>query len=185
MKLLRTRVQIVFCVFALAACDAGVMEAPPDSGPAADAGTPPPLPLPFYEVPVDDAALAPHAFFAVPDVHYVTSGGTVTLTYDFPPELSGVVDQEVVLSGPVDASGNATVSGPVGSGTCMVEAGIVRCLEHFTGLPIDAGAASELAATYSTSPDLVDLRRAVLDRFAADPIGIVVFDRATASEPTD
>lgn len=159
---------------------------PGDAGPpSADGGVPSPLPLPFYEVPVDDPSLAPHAFFAVPDVHYVVSGGTVTLTYDFPEDLSGMVDQEIVLSGPVDASGNATVSGAVGTGTCEVTAGVVRCLEHFTALPLDADAARSFAATYSTSEAAVAARREVIDRFVADPIGIVVFDLVTASEPTD
>ena len=143
-----------------------------------------PLPLPFYEVPVDDPALAHHAFFAVPDVHYVTTGSTVTLTYDFPEDLSGIFDQEVELTGPIDADGGATLSGPLGTGTCEVNAGVVRCVEHFTALPLDPDAARDRAVSYSALPDAVAARRAIIDRFVADPIGIVVFDRATASEPS-
>lgn len=174
-----------FAVPALLACGTAPAETPDAGAPAPDARVVSPLPLPFYEVPVDDPALASHAFFVVPDVHYVRTGDTVTLTYDFPPDLSGIVDQEVVLSGPVDASGGATLSGPLGTGTCEVSAGVGRCTEHFTTLPLDPAAARELAATYAASADAVAARRAVIDRFASDPIGIVVFDLATASEPTD
>ena len=203
---MRTHLELFWALPLLAACGTAAPVPSPDAGappvdagepidageppvdaaePAPDAGVTPPLPLPFYEVPVDDPALAPHAFFAVPDVHYVVTGGTVTLTYDFPHDLSGMVDQEIVLSGPVDASGNATVSGAVGTGTCEVTAGVVRCLEHFTALPLDADAARAFATSYSTSAAAVAARREVIDRFVADPIGIVVFDLATASEPID
>lgn len=153
--------------------------------PERDAPAISPLPLPFYEVPVDDPALASHAFFAVPDVHYVASGGVVTLTYDFPMDLGGVEDVEVVLSGPVDAEGNAEVTGPAGSGSCAVSDGVVRCLESFTDLPIDLPAARAMAEGYSAAPADVAARVGVLEAFGADPIGIVVFDLATASEPTD
>lgn len=168
----------------LAAC--GSPGAAPDGGAQLpDSALTPPLPLPFYEVPVDDPALAAHAFFAVPDVHYVVEGGVVTLTYDFPLDLSGIDDQEVVLTGPVDANGGATVSGPLGSGTCEIHAGVGRCVERFTALPLDPSAARAMAAGYSSSADAVSARRAVIDRFVSDPIGIVVFDLAAASEPTD
>lgn len=193
---LSPRASLVFAALA-AACSGPSVGT--DAGPGADAGAPgldatapppdagsvqPPA-LPFYEVPVDDPALAPHAFFAVPDVHYVTVGGTVTLTYDFPPDLSGIVDQEVVLSGPLDARGGATLSGALGTGTCEVRAGVGRCTEHFTALPLDPAAARALATSYAASADAVAARRAVIDRFASDPIGIVVFDVAVASEPTN
>jgi hypothetical protein len=141
-------------------------------------------PLPYYEVPVDDPEQAPHAFFGVPDVHYVIAGGIVTLDYDFPEDLSGVIDQSVELSGPVDAQGNATISGPEGTGTCTVENGIVRCVEHFTALPMDPEHARSLVSSYSADPAARAARTAVIDRFVSDPIGIVVFDLAAASEPS-
>lgn len=141
-------------------------------------------PVPYYEVPVDDASLLPHAFFEVPDVHYVRSGGTVTLTYDFPADLSGVVDQTVELSGPIDAEGNATLSGTQGTGTCTVSAGIVRCIETFTGLPLAPDAARAQVGGYGADAAARAARLAVVDRFLTDPIGIVVFDLATASEPS-
>ena len=170
---------------ALVACGPSPHAMPDAASDPADAGIVSPLPLPFYEVPVDDGALAPHAFFVVPDVHYVTTGDTVTLTYDFPPDLSGIGDQEIVLSGPIDATGGATLSGPQGTGTCTVSGGVGRCLEHFTALPLDANAARAMATSYSTDLDNVAARRAVIDAFVSDPIGIVVFDVVTASEPTD
>jgi hypothetical protein len=140
--------------------------------------------LPYYEVPVDDPTLAPHAFFAVPDVHYVRSGEMVTLTYDFPADLSGVLDQTVELSGPIDAAGNATLAGAQGVGQCTVAAGVVRCVEMFSALPIDPGSARAQVARYGTDPAMRAARLAVVDRFITDPIGIVVFDLATASEPS-
>jgi hypothetical protein len=157
-----------------------------------DAGTPTPdavttvtpPPVPYYEVPTGDPEMAAHAFFALPDVHYVTAGGIVTLTYDFPPELSGVIDQPLELSGPVAADGSSTISGPAGTGTCTVEAGIVRCLEVFgPGLQLDTAAALRGVDGYSSDPVARDLRAALITEFAQDPIGIVVFDLATASEP--
>lgn len=171
--------------------DAPAVDAPleTDAPVAIDAPSSPdapsPLPLPYYEVPTSDSALAPHAFFAVPDVHYVRTGGTVVLTYDFPPDLSGVVDQPIELSGPVDAAGNATVSGPAGTGTCVVSAGVVRCTETFSaGLLLDTTAARALTSTYPGDAAARAARTQVIDLFASDPIGIVVFDLATASEPT-
>lgn len=141
-------------------------------------------PLPYYEVPVDDPSLAPHAFFSVPDVHYVVADGIVTLDYDFPEELSGVFDQTVELRGPVDADGGATISGPQGTGTCTVASGVVRCIEYFSALPVDAARAHSLAGAYGTDTIARGARLAVIDRFVADPIGIVVFDLAEASEPS-
>lgn len=140
--------------------------------------------LPYYEVPVDGALMA-HAYFAVPDVHYVTTAGTVTLTYDFPADLSGVVDQEVVFTGPVDALGNATLSGPTGVGTCEATGNVVRCTETFSsGLAIDLPAATAMASAYPGDAAAREARVQVLDRFASDPIGIVVFDLEAASEPS-
>ncbi len=141
-------------------------------------------PIPYYEVPVDDPALAPHVFFTVPDVHYVVTGDTVTLDYDFPEDLSGVFDQTVELSGPVDAHGNSTIAGPQGTGTCTVNDGIVRCIEHFSALPINPERARSFVSSYSTDSASRAARLAVLDRFIADPIGIIVFDLADASEPS-
>ena len=150
-----------------------------------DATTPLVAPaLPYYEVPVEDPALAPHAFFAVPDVHYVRTGETVTLTYDFPADLSGVVDQTVELSGPIDAAGNATLSGVQGVGQCTVSSGVVRCVERFSALPLDPVSARAQIAGYGADPAVRAARLAVVDRFLTDPIGIVVFDLAAASEPS-
>lgn len=173
---------------ALAAC--GSSPGPADRG---DAGAPPrgddaavvPPPVPYYEVPTSDPALAPHAFFGVPDVHYVTTGSTVVLTYDFPPELSGVVDQPIELSGPIAADGSSTISGPAGTGTCTApSAGIVRCTETFgAGLALDRDAALAQAAAVP-DPVVRAGRAAVIEAFIQDPIGIVVFDLEAASEPS-
>ncbi len=159
----------------------------PDAGvdAASDAGASVVTPaLPYYEVPVD-GALVEHAYFAVPDVHYVTTGDTVTLSYDFPADLSGVLDQEVVFTGPVDALGNATLSGPTGVGTCEATGDVVRCTEMFSaGLAIDLPAATAMASGYSSDAAVREARVQVLERFASDPIGIVIFDRRIASEPS-
>lgn len=161
--------------------DAG---APPDAEVAyVDAAAHAPAALPFYEVPVRDEALAAHAFFPVPDVHYFATAGEVVLTYDFPESLSGVFDQTVELRGPIDAAGNATVSGPQGTGECRVEGPNVRCIERFTGLPLDVARARSLASSYGASEAERAARLAVLEAFSTDPIGIVVFDRAAANEP--
>lgn len=164
-----------------AGSDAGAMI----DGFTADGGSVAPPPVPFYEVPTTDGALAAHVFFAVPDVHYVTTAGIVTLTYDFPPELSGVVDQPLVFTGPVDAAGNATISGAAGTGTCTATGDIVRCTEHFSsGLLLDPASARAMASSYSADPAARAARSSVIDLFASDPIGIVVFDRIVASEPS-
>lgn len=152
-------------------------------GAGADAAIVPP-PLPYYEVPTDDPSLAPHAFFPVPDVHYWVVDGVVTLTYDFPPDLSGVLDQPLEFRGPVAADGSSTISGPAGTGSCGAPvAGVVRCLEHFgPGLRLDTPSA--IAAAQSiTDPVARAAREAIVRQFAVDPIGIVVFDLATASKP--
>jgi hypothetical protein len=155
-----------------------------DAGPS-DAGTVTPPPVPYYEVPTTDGALASHVFFAVPDVHYVTTAGIVTLTYDFPPDLSGVIDQPLTFTGPVDAAGNATITGAAGTGTCTATGDIVRCTEHFSsGLLLDTASARAMASGYSTDPAARAARGSVIDLFASDPIGIVVFDRIVASEPS-
>jgi hypothetical protein len=157
---------------------------PSDSGPS-DSGTVTPPPVPYYEVPTTDGALASHVFFAVPDVHYVTTAGIVTLTYDFPPDLSGVIDQPLTFTGPVDAAGNATITGAAGTGTCTATGDIVRCTEHFSsGLLLDTASARAMTSGYSTDPAARAARSSVIDLFASDPIGIVVFDRILASEPS-
>ncbi|UJR80126.1 hypothetical protein [Sandaracinus amylolyticus] len=178
---------------ALAACSESP-GATPDASSAttSDAGATitPPLPLPYYEVPVTDPALAPHAFFFVPDVHVVVAAGEVTLTYDFPPDLSGVVDQTVTLRGPVGPVAGREIEGTtltdaVGTGTCTVDAaGVARCTEIFTALPLDYAAALAAVEAGATSAEEALARRAVVDAFVSDPIGIVVFDLATALEPS-
>ncbi|AKF07282.1 hypothetical protein [Sandaracinus amylolyticus] len=150
----------------------------------------PPLPLPYYEVPVADPALAPHALFFVPDVHVIVAAGEVTLTYDFPPDLSGVEDQTVTLRGPVGPVAGreiegTTLSDAVGTGTCTVDAaGVARCTEIFTALPIDYAAALTAVEAGAANAEEALARRAVVDAFVSDPIGIVVFDLATALEPS-
>lgn len=170
----------------LTACDGEIPA--PDAAASTDAavGTDaaaPPLPLPFYEVPTTNPALAPHAYFPVPDVHYFAVGGTVTLEYDFPEELSGIVDQTVTLSGPIEPDGSSTLSGAQGTGVCTVENGIVRCVETFTDLPLDPARAMMLAGSYSPDAEAQAARVDVIELFVSDPIGIVVFDRALANEP--
>lgn len=185
---------IAAAALALAACgggEAGSADAgTPDAPSAADASPfPSPLAVPYYEVPVEDPALAPYAFFGVPDVHVVVAGGQVTLTYDFPPDLSGVEDQTVTLTGPVGPTAGREIEGTVlsdavGTGTCTVAAGIARCTEIFSALPLDHAAAVATVEAAATTPAERAGRRAVVDAFVADPIGIVVFDLAEALEPS-
>ena len=186
---------IAGAALALAACggpsDASSIDAgSPDAPSVADATPfPSPLGLPYYEVPVEDPALAPYAFFEVPDVHVVVAGGQVTLTYDFPPDLSGVEDQTVTLTGPVGPMAGREIEGTVlsdtvGTGTCTVTAGVARCTEIFSALPLDHAAALATVDAAATTPAERAGRRAVVDAFVADPIGIVVFDLATALEPS-
>jgi hypothetical protein len=125
-----------------------------------------------YRVPTSPE-LEAAAVFPVAEITWTVLDGVATLHYDLPVGLVGGV-LEVDLSGPIDASGaEASLTGEVGTGTCVAADGAFACREVFTGLgslPISMAVVEQVAATEYAGA--VADRRAVASQFASDPIGI-------------
>ncbi len=153
--------------------DGGADELPPlpDSPPAS----------PIYEVPVTEEALAAVATFPVREVHWIVTGDSLTLEYDFPEALSGVADQEVFFTGTIVAPGIAEITGATGTGRCRFSPSVVLCREVFTDLARAPEAAVAMLAASGLGEADQARRAEVINIFDADPIGIVIFDAVVAS----
>lgn len=129
-----------------------------------------------YDVPTSPE-LAAAATFPVDHVDWTVANGVATLHYDLPLGLVGG-DLSVTLTGPIEpGSEQITVTGPVGTGTCTAAGSVVTCREVFTNLgalPISTTVVEQRATLEYTGP-LQD-RLAVVNMFASEPIGIVIFD---------
>jgi hypothetical protein len=128
-----------------------------------------------YVVPTT-ADLADAANFAVPEVDWTVTAGTVTLHYDLPVGLVGG-SVPITLTGTV-TTGATTVSlsSTSGTGTCTASGSIVTCgesLANLGALPIDMTVVQQTAISDGIS---VTSRTAVANLFPADPIGTVSLD---------
>jgi hypothetical protein len=129
-----------------------------------------------YVVPTS-ADLASAAIFAVPEVDWTISAGTVTLHYELPVGLVGGL-LGVTFTGPL-ASGatNAQLTGGNGTGGCTANGTVVSCSEAFANLgtlPISMTVVQQTSTQTFSGP--VASRVAVAEIFSSDPIGTVSFD---------
>jgi hypothetical protein len=126
------------------------------------------------------ANLEAAAEYPVLNVRWSVSNGVARLNYDLPLDLVG---RSVGLSfeGAVDPqSSSVTLTGNVGTASCVVGTTTVVCHETMNGLtPLmpDYGVVEKLAAADYPGP--VADRVSVTQRFAGDPIGIVTIDLTT------
>jgi hypothetical protein len=168
----------VLSVFALHLCACGGSSSATTAG---GTGNPSPVPaaptiggaMAEYEVPVDDAALAPYAKYQVTDVVWATNGkGRLTLEYTLPAELAGKA-QLLNFEGADGVTAlPATLTGAAGTAACDLAGARVTCQETLTGITVDLAAIDAQNASGALLPE----RAAISHRFAVDPIGILRFD---------
>lgn len=126
-----------------------------------------------YEVPVDGSnGEAEYAHFELKNFSVVQDGNTMKLKYELPLEITGVLN-EVELSGVLDGSAVATLSGELGKATCSLTTS--TCKIRYENLQLDAGRAQSLLQSMNLSPAELSARLSVGLQFRADPIGIVKF----------
>jgi hypothetical protein len=115
--------------------------------------------------------LANYALFEIDEIRIRTEGDELLLRYDLPALLLGD-SRGVSFRGGVDASpGTYILDGDDGRATCSSVDGVWTCHEVLHGFELDEGKISEILASLPESE--AQPRRAVSERFADDPIGIL------------
>jgi hypothetical protein len=118
---------------------------------------------------------APAAAFDLPGVRIEQTGGMVSVYYDLPADLVGTA-QSVELTGAVDATGALQLAGDAGTSTCTVSPAALDCDERLVGVHVDAAQAS-------AQLPVGDPRRAAVQAFTDDPIGILHVALPAAAGP--
>jgi hypothetical protein len=129
-----------------------------------------------YVVPTS-ADLASAAIFAVPEVDWTISAGTVTLHYEVPVGLVGGTLPVTFTGSLPSGATNAQLTGGNGTSGCTASGTVVSCGEAFANLgtvPISMTVVQQNAAATFNGP--VASRVAVAQIFSSDPIGTVSFD---------
>jgi hypothetical protein len=129
-----------------------------------------------YEVPTTPN-LESAAMFAVDHIDWTVAGSVATLHYDLPLGLVGG-KVEVTLSGQLEPGATTlTLTGAVGTGSCVATASTITCREQFTNLgalPISTAVVEQQASLGYAGPVMHRLQ--VANQFASDPIGIAYID---------
>lgn len=123
------------------------------------------LPTEFKGPGVYTVPEVPAAPFALASVRIEQSDGTVSVYYDLPAVLVGKLER-VELTGALDDAGKIQLAGDAGTSTCTVTAAELRCDERLFGVHVDGAAAS------AELPE-GDPRRAAVQAFVSDPIGVL------------
>lgn len=134
----------------------------------------------IYEVPVaaGDAELSVASVTTVYEARLAVREGVLTLEYDLPARLTGVV-QQVQLEGSMpDGDTPLELAGPAGSAICSLENVTGRsfdlyCVEELPGVAVDRAALEVLLQTQGLDPAMIAAHLAVSDHFNEDPIGIL------------
>jgi hypothetical protein len=126
-----------------------------------------------YVVPVPED-LAAYAQYEIEQIEIRIREGEMELRYRMPVLLVGN-SRDVSFRGDANAAGNYSLEGDNGSATCGVrDGGFFRCDEALRDMEPDA---QKIAEALSALPEPeASGRRAVSDRFAIDPIGVLSFD---------
>lgn len=132
-----------------------------------------------YEVPLDPehAELGDAAFTPVFGARLRIDEGQVSLSYDFPLELTGV-DQSVDFDGPLpEGDGPLVLAGDPGTATCSIRnvdgpSFDIHCFEELPGVDVDVAALETLLEERGVAPAEIAARIDVAKLFSEDPIGI-------------
>ena len=154
--------------------DAGIsdiaMDAMPDTAPSLDAGMPGVEVWYFggiYFVP-EQTDVSTYPVF---ESTWTRNGDRVGLFYNLPRMLTG--DSTRVAMTGTAAGTTATLSGPLGTATCELDAtGLpISCLEEFVGITVDLDRVRREAER--DDPGRVAERIAVAEQFENEPIGVI------------
>ncbi len=118
-------------------------------------------------------ALAPFAELAVEPIEVRLRDAELELRYPMPALLLGEA-RNVSFRGTLNAQSEYLLEGDYGSATCTVAGGVFRCDEVLRDMKPDADKLAE-ALSQLSEPEARG-RRAVSERFAVDPIGVLSFD---------
>ena len=125
-----------------------------------------------YAVPVPEELRA-YAEYELEQIEIRLRDGELELRYRMPVLLIGEA-REVSFRGDASAAGDYVLAGDYGSATCGVRDSVFRCDEVLRDMEPDA---DKIAEALSALPEQeASGRRAVSDRFAIDPIGVLSFD---------
>jgi hypothetical protein len=106
-------------------------------------------------------------------VEWTVEGDRVRLGYSLPRLLLGAA-QRVSFSGPYSPGATMTLTGSMGTATCVLNPSAsiaLRCDERFVGLTVDLVGVRREAMR--VDPSQVDARVAVSERFTIEPIGVL------------
>jgi hypothetical protein len=134
-----------------------------------------------YVVPAP-STIASAATFAMAEVEWSVSGGTVTLHYDLPRGLIGG-SLELSLSGSI-APGTTAVqlTSTNGSGTCTAQGSVISCSEQLANLGSLPISSSVVQQTAVADGQPVASRMLIATSFSSDPIGTIAFDLSAPSD---
>lgn len=116
-----------------------------------------------YDVPVSDE-LKPYATFEIKDVKSRTRDGVQEIRYDLPLELTGAKNTVHLRS-----IGNDRFAAPNAEALCTLD----TCTITYKDLAIDATAAANLISARSATPNELESRIKVFERFSGDPVGVI------------
>jgi hypothetical protein len=125
-----------------------------------------------YSFPGSDALLAVSTW-QVPDASFTHEDGKAELRYTLPARLTGNVHRiEISLTGDF-SDGYASVSGPLGRGSCVESSAGTMCLVAMRALSIRLAEVEDFLRETSASEEEFFQRLEVAAAFEHEPIGIL------------